>query len=63
MTEFLALRPKTYSYLTGDNDKNRKAKDTKMCVMKQKLKFEDDEYCLKAIQFENKFNQLKKKQN
>ena len=24
MTEFAALRPKTYSYLTGDNDENTK---------------------------------------
>ena len=29
MTEFASLRPKTYSYLTDDNDENRKAKDTK----------------------------------
>ena len=26
MTEFVALRPKTYSYLTDDNYKSKKAK-------------------------------------
>ena len=26
MTEFAALRPKTYRYLTDDNDENNKAK-------------------------------------
>ena len=29
MTEFPVLRPKTYSYLTDDSDKNKKAKGTK----------------------------------
>ena len=26
MTEFAELRPKTYSYLTGDSDENKKSK-------------------------------------
>ena len=46
MTEFPALRPKIYSYLANDNDKNKNAKDTKYCAMKQKVKFEDDKHCL-----------------
>ena len=29
--KFAALRPKTYSYLTDENDENKKGKDTK-CV-------------------------------
>ena len=29
MTEFAALRLKTYSYLTDDNDENKKSKGTK----------------------------------
>ena len=29
MTEFAALRPKTSSYLTNDNNETKKAKDTK----------------------------------
>ena len=46
ITEFIALRPKTYSYLT-DNDKiDRKAKETKKCVMKKMIKFNDYKKCL-----------------
>ena len=37
MTEFACLRQKTYSYLTDDNDENKKAKDTKKCVKKDLL--------------------------
>ena len=41
ITEFIALRPKTYSYLT-DNDKiDKKAKVTKKCVIKKMIKFDD----------------------
>ena len=29
ITEFVALRPKTYSYLTGDDTVHKKAKGTK----------------------------------
>ena len=29
MTEFAALRPKTYSYVTDDNDETKKAKALK----------------------------------
>ena len=46
MTEFFALRPKTYSYLMDDGNSNthatkvaKKAKGTKKCVIKQGLKF------------------------
>ena len=46
ITEFIALRPKTYSYLT-DNDKiDRKAKETKKFVMKKMIKFNDYKKCL-----------------
>ena len=35
--EFVGLRAKTYSYLTNDNDENKKkAKATKKCVIKKK---------------------------
>ena len=37
MTEFVALRPKTYSYLTDDYEEDKKTKGTKKCVMKQRL--------------------------
>ena len=37
-TEFVGLRPKTYNYLIDDGSKDKKAKVTKNCVMKRKLK-------------------------
>ena len=46
ITEFIALKPKTYSYLT-DNDKiDKKAKGTKKCVIKKMIKFDDYKKCL-----------------
>ena len=41
---------KTYSYLTDNNDEHKKAKDTKKCAIKRKLKFEDYKNCLEATQ-------------
>ena len=46
MTEFAALRPKTYSYLMDDCKNDKKAKGTKKCVIKKILKFNDYEDCL-----------------
>ena len=46
MTEFVALRPKTNSYLTDDCEEDKKAKGTKKCVIKRKLKFSDYKDCL-----------------
>ena len=37
--EFVGLRAKICSYLKGNNDKDKKAKDTKKCVIKRKLNF------------------------
>ena len=45
ITEFVALRPKTYSYLT-DDCKEDKAKGTKKCVIKRMIKFNDYKNCL-----------------
>ena len=39
MTKFVGLRAKSCSYLTDDGSKDKKAKDTKKCVIKRKLKF------------------------
>ena len=55
------MRPKPYSCLTDDNDKNEKIKGIKKCVIKQKLKFGDYKNCLEATQIENKISQLIKK--
>ena len=41
MTEFIALRPKTYFYLMDDCNIDKKAKGTKKCVIKPRLKFND----------------------
>ena len=46
MTEFVALRPKTYSYLTDNCEEDKKAKGTKKCVIKRRLKFCDYKDCL-----------------
>ena len=57
MTELAASRPKAYSYLTDDSDKNKKAKkkkkSTKRCVMKRKIKFEYYRYYLEATHLQN----------
>ena len=46
MAEFAALRPKTYSYLMNDSNNDKKAKGTKKCVIKRRLKFNDYKDCL-----------------
>ena len=46
LTEFVALIPKTYSYLTDDCEEDKKAKVTKKCVTKRRLKFSDYKDCL-----------------
>ena len=46
----MAVRAKTYSYLIDDCSENKKkAKDTKRCIIKRKLKLEDCENCLDAV--------------
>ena len=46
MTEFVALRPKTYSYLTDDFEEDKKAKGTKKCVIRRRLKCSNYKDCL-----------------
>ena len=58
IAEFFPLRPKTYSQLTMIIIKIKKAKDTKECVIKPKLKFEDYKNCLEATQHENEIRWL-----
>ena len=38
MKEFVGLRAKTYSYLKDNNDEDKKAKNTKKCVIKKNFK-------------------------
>ena len=46
ITEFVALRPKAYSYITNDFIEMKKAKSTKKCVVNKMLRFEDYKKCL-----------------
>ena len=46
MTEFVALRPKLYSFRQLDGKEDKKCKGIKMCVVKKTLTFEDKKNCL-----------------
>ena len=59
LEEFDGLRTKTYSYLIDYGSEDKKAKGTKMCIIKRKLKFRDHKGYLEATQLDNKINQLK----
>ena len=41
ITEFVALRPKAYSYKTEDNVELKKAKGTKKCIINKMINFND----------------------
>ena len=46
MAEFVALRPKLYSYRKLDGSEDEKCKGIKKCVVKKTLTFEDYKTCL-----------------
>ena len=46
MTEFVALRPKLYSYKVPDGSEDKKCKGIKKCVVKKTLTFENCKTCL-----------------
>ena len=46
MKEFVALRAKTYAYLTDDDGEEKKSKGTKKCVIKRELMFKNHKDCL-----------------
>ena len=46
ITDFVTLRPTTYSYSTDDGKEDKKAKGTKKCVIKRITKFNDYKNCL-----------------
>ena len=46
ITEFVALRPKAYSYITNNFIEMRKAKGTKKCVVNKMLRFDYYKKCL-----------------
>ena len=57
ITDFVTLRPKTYSFLIDDGKEDKKAKGTKKCIIEKMIKFNDykkflldDEVTLKSQQ-------------
>ena len=60
MMKFVWLIAKSYSYLIDDGSKDKKAKGTKMGVIKKKLEFENYQKCLEATQLENKIDYLER---
>ena len=46
ITEFVALRPKAYSYKTNNNIELKKSKGTKKCIINKMLNFNDYKNCL-----------------
>ena len=63
MKKIAGLRAKTYSYLKNNNDEDKKAKGTKRCVIKSKLKFQDYKDFLEATQTDRKIEYLEKKKS
>ena len=61
VTKFVRLRSKAYSYLIDDGSEDKKAKDTKKCIIKRKLKFEIYKNCLEATQLPKKISHLEKR--
>ena len=60
MIAFIRLKAKTCSYLINDSSEDKKAKGTKTCAIKRKLKFENCKNCLEATQLENKISYIEK---
>ena len=60
MTKFVGLKAKTHNYLIDDGSEDKKAKCTKKCVIKRKLKFENYKNSLEATQLDNKIKYLEK---
>ena len=46
MTEFVALRPESYIYRKLDNEKDKKCKGIKKCVMKHTISLDNYKNCL-----------------
>ena len=60
MTKFVGLRANNYIYLRNEGSEDKKAKCTKKCIIKRKLKFENDKNILEATQLENNINYIEK---
>ena len=60
MKELVGLRVKTYSSLIDDGSEDKRAKDTKKCVIERQLKFKIYKNYLQATQLDNKINSPEK---
>ena len=60
MTKFIRLRTKMYSYLIQNSSEEKKAKGTKNCAVKRKLKFENYKNYLEESQLDNEIKYLEK---
>ena len=60
MMKLVGIVAKTYIYLIDDGREDKKAKCTKECVIKRKLKFENYKNCLGESHFDKKIKYLKK---
>ena len=58
MKECVGLKSKTCSYLKDSSDEHKKAKGTKNCIIKRKLKLQGDKNCLEVAQIKNKIYHL-----
>ena len=60
MIKLVGLKAKTYIYLIDDGSEGKKAKGTRKCVIKKKLKFGTYKICLETTQLDNKIKYLEK---
>ena len=60
MTKLVGLRAKIYSYLIDDDSEDKIAEDTKKCVIKKKIEFENYKNWLETTQLDNKIQYLEK---
>ena len=60
LIKVVGLTAKTYSYLIDEGSEDKKAKDTRMCVIKRELKFEINKDFSEAIQRDNEIEYLEK---
>ena len=58
MTEFVALRPKLYSYKKLDGSEDKKCKGIKKCVVKKTFTFEDYKTCLFSDSTEHRSHRM-----
>ena len=64
--KFVRLLTKNYSYLKDGSSEDKKAKDTKKCVIRKKIEFEDYDNCQKQLKLkikQTRYEKIKLTQN